>query len=240
MGLKDIITFAFAAILFSVYSTTAQSINDDEFGQVLQFTLEHELVKGKFTKRGILSVHSYSSEHVLYRDEAPLTDEDVLSLIKLAEARDIYRARVLFKVGNKVEYVYGFVYACDLLHSGLRDNLTLAFNSHGSLVGLHLSLTDSSKAAFESCTVKSGHLSPASLPRVFISHAAALRPVQGPAPETQIYIARVEEEKKRKHEAEQGDNRPLVMKYWMYIVPVVLVFMVMSAQDPNAQGGGGS
>jgi len=45
-----------------------------------------------------------------------------------------------------------------------------------------------------------------------------------PVPDTSTYIAKMEQMKSEK--AEGKDNRSFLAKYWMYIVPVVLVMLL--------------
>jgi len=59
----------------------------------------------------------------------------------------------------------------------------------------------------------------------------------GPMPDTQAYIQKLEQEKIEKVKGQQSDNRSFLAKYWMYLVPAVIFMMLLSNMDPNAQGG---
>jgi len=50
-----------------------------------------------------------------------------------------------------------------------------------------------------------------------------------------MYIQKMEQEKVAKERGETKDNRSFFAKYWMYILPVVLVFMMSGAQGEQAQ-----
>lgn len=59
----------------------------------------------------------------------------------------------------------------------------------------------------------------------------------GPQPDTAAFIQKMEQEKLAKQRGEVKDNRSFFAKYWMYIIPVVLVLAMGSNQE--GQGGGG-
>ena len=60
----------------------------------------------------------------------------------------------------------------------------------------------------------------------------------GPQPDTAAFIQRMEQEKIAKERGETKDNRSFFAKYWMYIIPVVLV-LAMSGGNPEGGAGGG-
>ena len=62
--------------------------------------------------------------------------------------------------------------------------------------------------------------------------------VAGPSPDTGSYIEKMEQEKLAKQRGETKDNRSFFAKYWMYIIPVVLV-LAMSSGAEQGNGGGG-
>lgn len=62
-----------------------------------------------------------------------------------------------------------------------------------------------------------------------------VEPIEGPVPETQAYLQKLEREKQEKTQGEQGDNRSFIAKYWMYIVPVVVLVMLSGAMNPEGQ-----
>merc|ERR1712126_592332 len=59
----------------------------------------------------------------------------------------------------------------------------------------------------------------------------------GPQPDTAAFIQRMEQEKLAKERGETKDNRSFFAKYWMYIIPVVLV-LAMSGGQEGGNGGG--
>ena len=60
----------------------------------------------------------------------------------------------------------------------------------------------------------------------------------GPQPDTAAFIQRMEQEKLAKERGETKDNRSFFAKYWMYIIPVVLVLAMSGGQEGGGNGGG--
>ena len=71
----------------------------------------------------------------------------------------------------------------------------------------------------------------------FRSKVSAQQMETGPSPDTAAFIQKVEQEKLAQQRGETKDNRSFFAKYWMYIVPVVLV-MAMSGGNPEGGAGG--
>jgi hypothetical protein len=59
------------------------------------------------------------------------------------------------------------------------------------------------------------------------------------SPDTATYIQKIEKEREAKERGEVKDNRSILAKYWMYIVPVVILLMVSSMANPDAAANGG-
>ena len=56
------------------------------------------------------------------------------------------------------------------------------------------------------------------------------------SPDTASFIQKVERERDARERGEVKDNRGFFAKYWMYIVPVVILVFISSAGNP--EGGG--
>ena len=57
----------------------------------------------------------------------------------------------------------------------------------------------------------------------------------GPVPDTAAFVQKVEEEKRKVENGEVKDNRSFLAKYWMYIVPVVLMAINGAASPEGGQ-----
>lgn len=149
-------------------------------------------------------------------------DEDVMDRLKeLCEADSMYMLRVTTEdnVPSRTETA---THACNLVESGMRDVFTVHLDWRNKVVGV--SVTPGEAA---SPSQGSGFRS-----KVLVQH---MEP--GPQPDTAAFIQRMEQEKLAKERGETKDNRSFFAKYWMYIIPVVLV-LAMSGGQEGGNGGG--
>lgn len=62
---------------------------------------------------------------------------------------------------------------------------------------------------------------------------------QASGPDTESYLEKLRIEKEQKEKQAQGGNESFLSKYWMYIVPFVIVMFLMNIVNPEAGGPGG-
>lgn len=65
---------------------------------------------------------------------------------------------------------------------------------------------------------------------------------QAPIPDTAGFIQKIEKEREARDRGETKDNRSFLSKYWMYIVPAVILLLISGVTNPEAPGaaaGGG-
>lgn len=60
---------------------------------------------------------------------------------------------------------------------------------------------------------------------------------QAPAPDTAGFIQKLEKEREARDRGETKDNRSFLSKYWMYLVPAVVLLLISGVTNPDAQGG---
>lgn len=120
-------------------------------------------------------------------------------------------------------------HACNLVQSGLRDVFTVHLDWRNKVVGVSITPGEvASRKGLEDGASSGGFRS-----KVVVQH---MEP--GPQPDTAAFIQRMEQEKIAKERGETKDNRSFFAKYWMYIIPVVLV-LAMSGGNPEGGAGGG-
>jgi hypothetical protein len=56
-------------------------------------------------------------------------------------------------------------------------------------------------------------------------------------PDTEVYLEKVKKEIEQKEKGAQADNQSFLSKYWVYIVPVVVIMFLMQLVNPEAAGG---
>jgi ER membrane protein complex subunit 10 len=67
---------------------------------------------------------------------------------------------------------------------------------------------------------------------------ASLKAIEpAPVPDTANFIQKIEKEREARERGETKDNRSFFSKYWMYIVPAVILLLVSSVTNPpEAEG----
>lgn len=125
---------------------------------------------------------------------------------------------------NNLESFRSAAHSCNLIESGLSDIFNIQLDWRHKIAAVQLSTPSVSNKV--PLSTLSGFKT-----RAYVQHMEA-----GPAPDTATFIQREEEAKLKKQRGESQDNRSFFAKYWMYIVPVVLV-MVLSGG--GQEGGGG-
>ena len=56
---------------------------------------------------------------------------------------------------------------------------------------------------------------------------------QAPVPDTAGFIQKIEKEREARDRGETKDNRSFVSKYWMYIVPAVILLLISGVTNPE-------
>jgi ER membrane protein complex subunit 10 len=58
---------------------------------------------------------------------------------------------------------------------------------------------------------------------------------QAPIPDTASFIQKVEKEREARDRGETKDNRSFLSKYWMYLVPAVILLLISGVTNPESQ-----
>ena len=207
--------------------------DDFEIASDSVLTVEHSFDTGPkpvYTKRGTVVVQSIKSGSAEFQQERPLEESEADQLKNLAAADGIYRIRISSKGTDGVtRHVSSFTKACGLYESRLVDNLTVHMDQSGNVIGVSIT---TSTAYCLGLSIPNDDLSD------FHTTVDVIQTVPGPAPETQSFVEKMDRDRVDKAKGQQPDNRSFFAKYWMYIVPVVIVMMFANSADPSAQGGG--
>lgn len=59
---------------------------------------------------------------------------------------------------------------------------------------------------------------------------------QAPVPDTAGFIQKIEKEREARDRGETKDNRSFLSKYWMYIVPAVILLLISGITNPETPG----
>lgn len=179
--------------------------------------MEHSFDNGKtFSARGSINIASLRSGSVTVQQN-DLSSGEKSALQKLCQNDGLYLVRAVANVGETSHK--SAVHACSLVDSGLADLWTIQLDWRYKIVSIHLSTQSlANRLPLESVTS-------------FKSKTLVQHMESGPAPDTASFIQRMEEEKLAKQRGDNKDNRSFFAKYWMYIIPFVLVLFM--------SGGGG-
>lgn len=209
---------------------------EDEFEGSRTLQVEHSFDQGpnpEYSKRGTVVIYSLKSNKAQFSQAAPLSGAEKDQLETQAKQNGLYRLRIPISKGSSSEatsYVSTFTTACAVYESGLRDRLMVNFDTTGEVLGVSV------LPAVGWCngvTVSAANLTN------WKTAVEVVQTVAGPVPDTQTYIDKMKRDEQERSKGQQGDNRSFFGKYWMYIVPFVIMMVIMSSADPQAQGGGG-
>lgn len=126
---------------------------------------------------------------------------------------------------------------CRLLDSDLSDVLTMHLDWKNRLIAMSLTPINDHILGSPQGGSRSQR-SPANITPTFATKVVVLQAEAGPQPDTSAFIQKLEQDKARQKAGVTEDNRSFLAKYWMYIVPMVII-MAMSSGGGGGTGGGG-
>eukprot|EP00794_Sanderia_malayensis_P018262 gene18262-20082_t len=196
--------------------------------------LQHAFGTGaeaSFSPRGSIVFKTLRTSMASLAREVTLTQEEYDKLDELVRNDGIYRIRSPAKIGDSfdkedVPYVSTFVKACHLVYSNLAEIITVSIDNSGSVIGI--SLRTEKKECPQDIDAKMDTV------RTFNTTINVQLQTAGAGPETQAFIRRIEKEEADKLAGKDKDNRSFLAKYWMYILPVVFIFMMAGQQEPES------
>lgn len=163
-------------------------------------------------------------------DQIELTDPDIENF---KESGGLYHLRAILRKklanGEKSEPLQSsttITKACSLVASNFADSVIVNLNPVNDFISVNLQTAD------PECL---NDFNPRSLARKFDTSVQVDSGVLGPTPDTATYIKRLEEERQNKLKEGKEDNRSFFAKYWIYIVPAVVILMMFSGPEQGAR-----
>uniref|UniRef100_U5EW61 ER membrane protein complex subunit 10 n=1 Tax=Corethrella appendiculata TaxID=1370023 RepID=U5EW61_9DIPT len=197
----------------------------------INIELYHSLNKNDFSLRGNITITNLNSGAYTLSQES-LTTIERNQLKQLAEENRFYRlqAVVTSSDGSRKEYLTS-TRACALATSQLTDILWISLDHTGSVLGI--SQTVSSGNVGNCQHIHSLHIDELDEfnTEIYVKHMEA-----APIPDTATFIQKLQLEREARERGETKDNRGFFAKYWMYIVPVVILVLISGATNPEATG----
>nr|CAG4641374.1 EOG090X0JXR [Eulimnadia texana] len=203
----------------------SENFAEVDFDGQAVITLSHTFGKrDDFTQRGQINIRSLRTGQSQVTSD-PLSDDDIQALKDAAETGQFYRIKADVHSQDQHRTFISSTKACLVYGSSLSDIITVSLDISGNIVGVSIAARDTH------CIIQDVEVPKTFNTTVLISHTEP-----GPVPDVGLYVQRMEQEKLAKERGETKDNRSFFAKYWMYILPVVLLFM-MSGGAGNAEQG---
>ncbi|XP_030384361.1 ER membrane protein complex subunit 10 [Scaptodrosophila lebanonensis] len=180
-----------------------------------------------FSFRGNVTIPSLNSAlSSLHQIELKTSELNVLT--DLARQNGFYRLKVTVMYPNGKKQIFlTSSKACSLLQSELNDILWISVGPSGFISSVtHTSLSDSIECDVNIIEHIQGQEYNTD---VLVKHSEL-----APMPDTAGFIQKVEREREARERGEVRDNRGFFSKYWMYIVPVVLLVFISGATNQDA------
>lgn len=190
--------------------------------------------EGDFTTRGSILVKpktDYRPAQASFVQLNELTDNEVRLLKEASEKDDTYYLKAAYrkkKTGKNDEpskVTQTIIKSCSLRTSNLSDFVTINLSPLNEFLSVNLYTADP-----ECSGPTSEDLSTRFNTTLRVESASP-----GPQPDTTTYIKRLEEERQSKLKEGKEDNRSFLAKYWIYIVPAVIVLMMLGGPEQGAR-----
>ncbi|KAL4131260.1 hypothetical protein QTP88_008597 [Uroleucon formosanum] len=208
----------FCSVLSGIYCS------DTSYDSISDVYLEHELIPNAgFTKRSSILVNLESRNDVV--STTTINDSDIQLLKQLASKNELYRLKVTVRtLSGKETSFLTFTRACLIVGSKLNDILTLHLDHLDSPFAVNLATTSNNCNSFNELDTSN-----------FTTTVFFRRPENSPVPDTATYIQKMERERDAREKGKSSNNKSMLGKYWMYILPLVIFMMIAGASNPEAR-----
>jgi len=197
--------------------------------------LYHALKGDEFTLRGNITVTNLNTGALTVNQEI-LNDNEKIKLKELAEKSQLYRLKANVVGSDGIKYTYlTSSKACSLVQSQLLDTIWISIDHAGFVLGISQTIPSSRLDDCSQITQYDVDALEEFNTDVYIKHIE-----MGPVPDTATFIQKMDMERQARERGDSKDNRGFFAKYWMYIVPVVILVLISGVTNPeNQQNGSG-
>ncbi|XP_013099276.2 ER membrane protein complex subunit 10 [Stomoxys calcitrans] len=205
-----------------------------EYDGWINVELLHSLNADKpetFTYRANISIPSLNTglSNIV---QNPMSSEDLKNLKDLAANNGFYRLKANVEYPNGLRRTFTTANkACGLLSVLLNDELWIAIDGNGYVNGITSTLSASGDEIYDCSSYDFSTFTISEFSTDILIKHTELAPV----PDTASFIQKIEREREARDRGEVKDNRGFFGKYWIYIVPVVILLFVSGATNPDQQ-----
>ncbi|CAF3605488.1 unnamed protein product [Rotaria sordida] len=190
-------------------------------------------IDGKFISFSKMNIRLSRQSNLDLPPSRTISSSQYERLINLNNDYQYYTLKVHFKRGTIQDYVMTSIPMCLILQAQLQYTVTLFINENGYIVGVQVTTGNS--------TCSLSNINKAEEKQEY-NYKATMR-LQlndvGPQPEVQQFLDKLKRQQEAKLNSQENDNRPFILKYWKYLLPIVVIVLLQNVFTNDAAGGGG-
>ena len=156
-------------------------------------------------------------------DEA--TKNEIIQTLEQSNS-SFYRLRLCKRLPAVSCQIGSFIYLKNLVDAGFRINLTVSTGVNNRLTSITIKAQPNANQNYYVEDLQQV---------TFLTTIQNIR--TGQAPDTETYLEKVKKEVEQKEKGAQAGNESFLSKYWMYIVPFLVVMFLMNMVNPEAGAG---
>ncbi|CAF0903310.1 unnamed protein product [Adineta steineri] len=198
---------------------------DDTTDDSILLNFEDNVIDGKFSSFAKMNIRLSRQSKIELAPSRTILSLQYKRLIEEFQlnSHSYYTLKVIFKRRLLQDYTMTSIPLCLILQAQFHYTINLFINENGYINSAFI-LTNNSTCSFS-------NLSTLELKNDLIYKVPLNLQFNnlGPQPETQHFLEKLKREREAKLNAQENDNRPFILKYWKYLLPIVVIFVLQSA-----------
>ena len=209
--------------------TIEQSIDTNEYKEIGNLNLR--LIRQNQNSAQYQSLNADESNEIPTQFPAFATlietnqfDDSIIEQIRSANENNnaLYRLRLCKKIqSSSACFASSFTYLRNIIESKMIVNLTLYTGLNNRLNSLSIKTSPASQTGTKE-NLNS---------LVVYAYIQNIKTALGP--DTETYLEKIKKEVEQKEKGAQADNQSFLSKYWIYIVPFMIIMFLMNIMNPE-------
>ncbi|CAF1200142.1 unnamed protein product [Rotaria sordida] len=227
--------FKFIIFIISILQLKLISTFDDTTDDIVSLNIEDNVIDGKFVSFAKINIRLSRQSNIELLPSRTISSLHYERLIEESQLNihSYYTLKVHFKRRSLQDYVMTSIPMCLILQAQFQYTMNLFINENGYIVSVNIITNNST------CSISNTPILEKQTDWIYKVPLHLHFNDLGPQPEIQHFLEKLRREREAKN-TQENDNRPFILKYWKYILPVVVIFLLQGAfADPGAAGGGG-